>query len=647
MAGTMTSPAKVGVGAIKTQFDDDVSKINQILTARLEAREFALLYTLLSTFIPQLCARFPDLKEHFFPTSPFRDYCSWSREPFDFGPHHHSVTWPRQLYLRHLVVLDLEKLCTRARQSRGSCHAGRAPVVTTRRDGVFQRQFTPDRSNHNLTTIGVLDHLQRALLNQPGADRIQSMRIPTHRMRTFQLRQERVPRARERKGPPPLWQPYYPEDDEEAVAPSLEPSKSAPIEELNRPYCFTFNKLMHLRRFEVCDMTENECDWETLDRVLATLRFGHHLGKSHTEAEKTARGESVATCQLNRIQMFSLETQAPLTSHFSKVLSHFEHLEVLELKPACCQRPWFADSHPNLHRTLRVLRIGTTTFYREHTAAFEHLGQFFNLEELRIVVNSPHQFQWVVNTKKQFRLGQQQKQQQQCRSVNQVNRTGAGLGPAPITYIRDQDNPLQKCLPKLKRLGCSVEGDNQFVSVNTIIDAFGDQLEEFVVRVLNYAESSRFEHPFSQLRRLALRGDFLFRFDYESLAEQCPTLEMLALQHNRFLRSVADVQDDAAMVAALVKLTKLRCLYLEGLWPIDDIQLLKLVQERPSLYKIGIHYSENLTFAGMEQLDRILSARETKYPLKPKGLYRLPGYMSDFLAKDYVWRTTFFGHEDD
>jgi hypothetical protein len=101
------------------------------------------------------------------------------------------------------------------------------------------------------------------------------------------------------------------------------------------------------------------------------------------------------------------------------------------------------------------------------------------------------------------------------------------------------------------------------------------------------------------------------------------------------------------MVAALIELPNLRCLYFEGIWHLHDNDLIKLAQESPSLYRIAIHNSSNLTLAGMEQVDMILSNRSTRYPLKPKGLFRLPKNVSNFASKDFSWRETFFGHSDE
>ncbi|KAF9936470.1 hypothetical protein BGZ65_002355, partial [Modicella reniformis] len=279
----------------KAKFKQDLADINTILTTRLNARELHLLTTLSSTLIQQLCVRFPRLHRFYFkpPTSNL----------FDFGPYYEQVQWTNECYLRHLSGLDLEKLSARGRRRGGpegveflACVRGSRDLApTTGKEGVFQRHLSP-RLYSELCCIGVLDYLQRAILNIPGADRIQSLRVPAHRMKTLQQRHDRVPRRRLQKEPQ--------QQNAECEKNSTESSdntheqestndiqandgtrSSGDIGNTLKPYCFTFKKLTSLRRLEVCYMTGNDCDWETLDRVLETLQSSHHPEKSVSVGE--------------------------------------------------------------------------------------------------------------------------------------------------------------------------------------------------------------------------------------------------------------------------------------------------------------------------------------------------------------------------
>ncbi|KAF9109473.1 hypothetical protein BGX27_007571 [Mortierella sp. AM989] len=573
--------------------------------------------------------------------------------PFGFGPYHRQITWTSRYYLRYHTVIDLEKLCTRKRSNL---------------DGTFQELFSPYRWS-SMNSIGILDYLQRALLNQPGADRIQSLRIPIHRMRTFQQRHERAPRNRkksrteegrnrretqaanhslEKGGPEITPQADGVEDSGNKSGNNINPPIfSSVTDESQRPYCFTFNKLTNLRRLDVFWMTDNQCDWEALDRVLATLLFGNHRGIAGA-IEGKDNGERKENYQLlNQIREFSLHTQSALGAPFHKILNYFEHLEVLELQSDSYQHnPWVSHWNPALCRDLKVLRMGTSALWNGTSTAFEDLGRLESLEELRITINNPLHFQWVVDAKmKLARCGRKE-------SIN-PNSSQPGYSIAPgnktTTYVNiNESYPLSNCLPNLKKLGCTLTGNRCQLSLRNITEAFSDQLEEFVLRS-NYRNNAihRIEHPFRHLCRLAIRGDILLRFDFASLAQNCPTVELLAIQHSCYTRVIADILEKNAAVAALVSLKKLRCLYLEGTWYFNSEQFLRLAQESVSLYKIAFYRCDSITSTALKMADEILSCRHSKYPLKPKGVFRLPSTMSDVLARDISWRTTFFGHDDD
>ncbi|KAF8940351.1 hypothetical protein BGZ58_006814 [Dissophora ornata] len=647
----------------RARFNLDMEDIDTIFMDRLQAREHALLNTLLSTVVQDLCVRFPDASMHFFPrlhdVAAATKTASTKKSLFDFGPYFRQVTWPNECYLRNLVVLDLEKLCTRSPRKKGLANTSwkwneqfeRDLLATTGKGAIFQRMYAPPWWEKKLTVIGILDYLQRGILNKPGADRIQSLRIPMHRMRTFLRRHERAPVLQSKssstddivqpEGSRVAEQPLEEEiesttlkgvnenpHDANSYIPEDRNTPPQNSDESERPYCFTFNKLTNLHRLEVCYMTENKCDWETLDRVLCTIQCGNHIGKSDDAIQRTG------VRQLNQIRELSIQTQSALEVGFTKILNYFEHLEVLELQSNCYQyRQWFWHWDPKLCCNIKALRMGTSMMYREHAATFEDLGRFINLEELRIVVNNPRQFQWVIDAKR--------------NALPRRQPTGLEIIQPALSCRGDVDVQSNHCLPKLKRLGVSITGENPIASLNSLTEAFGNQLEEFIFRMSYSSESATFVHSLPCLTKLAIRGDVLIRFDYASLVQQCPMLELLALQHTYYTRSEPNFADDQAIVDALVKLTNLRCLFLEGIWYLNDDHLLQLAQESQALYKIGIYLCDNLTLEGTEKADTILSNRKAKYPLKRRGVYRLPKTMSDFIAKEFLRRLAYFGHEDD
>jgi len=630
------------VARTRAKFSQDTEAISTIFTARLLDREFRLLTTLLSTLIQRLCDRFPQLHPYYFPPS---------RGSFDFGPFYQQVQWTSEYYLRHLSVLDLEKLSARGRRKGGPGHGtfltsikGRRDLVsTTGKEGVFQRQFSLPWWNP-ASRIGALDYLQRALLNIPGADRIQSLRIPAHRMKTFQKRQDRVPIAKS----PPKDSTQHPEcllqeditkppelaRQQRAVERTKSPIKNGTLsseaaEESSRSYSFTFNKLTSLQRLEVCYVTWNNCDWETLERVLETL-----CSSSRLPGDEEGLGVAVPR---NRIREFNIQAQSPLDCRFGKLLRHLEHLEVLEIQPRCthqhiCINDWDLEVCQNL----KALRMGTSTVQE----SLETLGRLTSLEELRLTVDIPHPFQWVVSAKAEVHHQLQQKQQW-------IN------SPTQQMWLSDGNdvraNLLSKCLPKLRRLGLCVMSHSPLATIHNTCEAFADQLEELVIWAQFPTDHFSLQCSFRHLRRLAIRGHIILHMDFSSLVQQCPAVELLALQHTYFVAPTVERQDPdcGTMVAALKLLPKLRCLYLEGLWDLEDSHLLQLATHSSSLYKIGIHDCRGLTLDGCQQVDALLSQRQTKYPLKPKGLYRLPNVMSGFLARDFMWRIAFFGHEDD
>ncbi|KAF9905514.1 hypothetical protein BX616_001004 [Lobosporangium transversale] len=630
---------------IRHHYENHMIDFNKIAFYEQQTRETLLLCTLLSPLVQGLSARFPALSKHF--SSP-----QWRFNHSSYQGFPHPISWRSQHYLRHLVVLDLERLCTRG-SSRLSL--GEAAAIQTGKTGMFPLRFAPFRWEKELRSVGVLDYLQRALLNQPGADRIRCLRIPIHRMRTYQQRHERAPRkgrTRSRTGQAREENEGQTNRDETSlIGHSLTSAElSRTTEESQRPYCFTFKKLTKLRRLEVCYMTNNQCDWDTLERVLSTLQFGNHLGIHPDEiVEATAGGEegrpkNNSSHPLHQIREFSLQAQSLLGDRFVNILRFFEKLEALELRSSRYdQRAWISQWDPKLCRNLKVLWMGPMSLNIENAGSYEALGRLINLEELRFSIDRPIEFQQVLDAK--VAMSRRFKEEKLRSSSTDQGEHGKSSSIIDDDYDRRVSHGY---LPRLKRLGLSIQQMAQMDIANSVIAAFGHQLEEFVLYSSSYLEPPhRFNHMFLQLTRLALRGHFVREFDFTSLSQQCPSLEMLALQHSCNAWTVGPSPNDGNMLDALIQLKRLRCLYLEGIWFLNDEQFLYLAQTCQSLCLIRVHNSVNLTPKGAEAADTILSSRPTKYPLKCKGVYRLAKTMTEFFGDECLWRVRFFGYEDD
>ncbi|KAI1316233.1 hypothetical protein EDD11_010280 [Mortierella claussenii] len=635
----------------------DQQLVDEILDEELQIREIKLLCTLFSLYIRDLCVRFPELRSHFYQAFPLfrRRNSFWiEKGPFVFGPHDGTITWPRENYLRHMVALDLEKLSTRVRSSDGpsgwknmlSARCNKDNLHPTGKEGVFARFFAPCRWEKELSKVGALDYLQRALLNRPGADRIKSLRIPMHRLRTYQQRHERVGRLGRKNRRSRIRTETQKEEMEQSENETVEQGQSRPgatpaAGRSDPPYCFTFNKLTKLRRLEVCGLTENTCDWKTLERVIFTLQRGHHHGyPAENDARNNATHQQQGPRPLNQIREFAIQAQSLLDYRFSRILNYFDHLELsvppmdLKLDPQLCQH-------------LRVLRMGTSSLFTIGSSRFSDLGRLVSLEELRINYKTPTLFQWIIDAKRGVARCRKLRASQSVPlniEEDNANREAARARIRQADTTSRQDTlALSNCLPKLKYLGFHASSINGIASVNDAIEAFGDQLEELVLRASSSLEAGRIGHPLPLLTRLAIRGDIILQFDFKSLVENCPTVELLALQP----QVMAECQDDDAMVEALVQLPRLRSVFFEAAWQLYDYHLSKLAQESRSLSRIGIATCPNMTLEGIAWIDKMLKDRPSKYPGKQKGLFRLPRTMFNFLSKDYDWRVTFFGHDDD
>ncbi|KAF9436704.1 hypothetical protein BGZ76_003192 [Entomortierella beljakovae] len=630
-------------------FVQNQDKILTFLTIQHQTREILLYLTLFSTLIQRLCDRFPILHNHFYSSPPD---CQ-----FDFGPYHRQVTWTSQCYLRHLIVVDLEKLWTRIGRYQSiselmSKRCTNDATVLTGKEGIFSKIFSPAHWDKKACSIGVLDYLQRAILTQPGADRIQCLRIPVHRLKTYQERHQRIPRKKsqvssEFQDPnhdPPQEnvsriERQLDEESEETNTwyppTSTTTATTRDVNESQRPYCFTFKKLSNLHHLEICVMDDNIYGWQTLDRVLSSMFLHSRCFSSGS----VINGESIDSSSFikpsNFITKFSIHSQGSFSSLLYNILAHFKHLEVLELRNDGVQNLyqfyyWISICDDDLCRRLRVLRMGTSFLIDNTLQTYESFGKLANLEELRIILNTPEQFRWINDAKRCIRPFPNS-----TLSVDQSSCEQPIL--ADNAYLKNSQ-VLSRCLPKLRKLSCMILGPQSQNTFEVVTEAFCHQLEEFNVYFGYNPKNVRFEHSFKHLSRLAIRGLDLDRFDFVSLVQCCPAIEMLAMECDLYTTLSKD-----AIVEAMINLKSLRCLYLEGYWRLNSEQFLKIVQDSESLYKISFYHANEITMDAIHKGDKILCSRKSKYPLKPKGIFRLRSFSS---TKDYAWTSTFFGYDD-
>lgn len=706
----------------KAFFEQDDAAINLQWRQEAQEREKRLLMTLMSTLLQDLCIRFPDISDSFLP-SPSRLSASapassssaassthtittttgmmqGSRRPLDFGPHFREITWTSQHYLRHWTVIDLEKLSTRGRHLPYTSYESFANGDSMDQDGLFNFLFQ-DRKNW---MIGVPEYLQRALLNRPGADRIVTLRIPIRRVRSFQDRLDRAPRVwakarsirrwgssrtssvrreEERKERDRLRAAKREEGETrgsslEVVAPSslLATASLSPqerkgagtagesdhtVDVSTRPYCFTLNKLTNLRRIEICNLSQNYCDWETLRRALFTLEFGGDSGVDLEDLEKMKPTPALQKKRRrpSKIRELCLTTQLTMGPEIDSVLECFGGLEVFEIMtPSYQYHPWVTNWDPNLCRELRILRVGEIGRFTVSKGSLEDLGRFWRLEELRLRIDSGKVFQWVVDAKKEARRV----------SVTGASGTGARARAGTRAVGGGEEALLVNCLPHLKRLGVLNRQDLSLDVLTTITEAFGDQLEELVICFSGQEGRLRFKHPLTNLTRLAIRFTSLNRFQFEGLPQQCPLLEWIIIQHTWFSGSHpdhdvnGDEDNPTAMsterrpfydrlnreiVEVLGQFTRLRTVYIEGHSTMRGDQLRILVDRCSSLRRIGIHMMPAVTTEELAAIDTELRSRPERFPLLQRGVYRLPSRMSNYLDRDFHWRVLQWGYDLD
>ncbi|KAF9912894.1 hypothetical protein EC991_007506 [Linnemannia zychae] len=710
---------------IKLFFEQDEAAINSRWKEEAQERERRLLMTLMSTLVQDLCLRFPDIAELFLPpatsassssslttSTPTPTWTGLAQDQtydirllhctLDFGPHFRKVTWTSQHYLKHWNVMDLEKLSTRRMPLPYTAYEAFANGDIKDKDGLFNYLF-----RHAKSVVALPEYLQRALLNGTtlagiggtggdsagshsrdesgdwnGAGRIVALRIPIRRVRSFQDRHERAPRPRARKTESKTTArsaiPAIPEESEGAngtVTDASAATEAGPhiMDESLRPYCFKLDKLTHLRRIEICNLSQNEYDWETLRRAMLTIEFGscRSGGGIAMELQQDLNITAAIEKRPSKIRELSLTTQATLGPAMDRILDCFGGLEVLEIMaPSFQYHPWVSNWNPRLCENLRVLKVGEVSRLTTSKDSLKDLGRFRRLEELRLGVDHDFGFQWVVDAKKEARTkakvmvkdgsGMQGSLSTLPGCATAGSRSGLGKNNKNLMGLTE-DDPLLQCLPRLKRLGIFNRHSLSLDIVAITTEAFADQLEELVLSFSGNEGPIHFTHPnlnitLPYLTRLAIRFTNLQRFRFENLAQQCPALEWIIIQHmqhsdsNSEYDSTAERRSDYdrlnnSIVLQLTQLTRLRTIFFEGYSTIHGEQLRSLVEGCLSLRRIGVHIMPAVTIEELAEMDTVLCSRPERFPLLQRGVYRLPSRMSSYMDHDFYWRITLFGYD--
>lgn len=322
----------------------------------------------------------------------------WHHLRIDFAEYcDQGITWTVDYYHAHLQVLDLKRLLTRQRRKNGPLKESLFHMLALeynwegREGSLFARLLSPSGrkseqsldENDRLTQIGALDHLQRDLLSRVHPTSIQTLRIPAHRLKTYQREQDRSVMTRTSSRPTrkhPKSKNVEKKDFDQKREDGVRPLTSSKGR-------ITYEHFTHLRRLEVCSMTMNSIDWETLELVLSSLQRRIITG---------GPGESFGV-----LREFSVECQGfhGPESRLNSILKMLNELEVLELRAA---DPSVHDEimldHDHWSPCLKAIRIGRYRF-TEEGEGLSRLGRFRHLEELRISLRERNAFQWIVDAK--------------------------------------------------------------------------------------------------------------------------------------------------------------------------------------------------------------------------------------------------------
>lgn len=570
------------------------------LPLETERREHQLLLTLFATILPELCERHPDISGYFHGI-----LVAQQRVDLDTKK---AIQWTTDCYLSHLQVLDLEKV-----PNRGS------KVFNLRLGDCFQPP---------IAHYGVLDHMQRGLLAK-HPDKIRTLRIPAHRLKTFQLAHERTPR--DRKRPSRTLKQQLLEQQQALVHGNTDTTiDSESIDRKNmslhgqrlldtttKPYCFTFHMLSTLRRLEVYNMSENPADWMTLKQVVSTVQCGH----SGPQIRDTLRELSV-------------QTQAMLPTKFYSTLALMDRLETLELIVNTGTRGYGCISQMGASqcKSLKVLKIAHLQGFTTDENSFEDLARFKNLEELEVTTNKPNQFRWFAENRR--RIEAAAKKQAALQASLPLSPVSPNT-PYPHFFFFGSPDDMVPALSKLRHLTLHDTTHDSRSVVDHVCEAFGEQLESLSLVLPMYEPQPRhralmFQYPFRCLRTLAIRGKALVRLEFEILPKYFPTVETLILRHYPYEIHQYTSPDNDSVVEAIGQLTRLRTLHLEGVWYLNDKQLLAMVGQCLTLRQLGIHSTPQATMGAIQKVATILTERANNgvpgfQSVDPRvGLLRLP-----------------------
>ncbi|KAG0341203.1 hypothetical protein BG000_009930 [Podila horticola] len=605
---TSTQPQISDNGAV--WIDEEASKQFLAYKKRLELnvpwesklREHQLLLTLFATILPELCERHSDLSRHLHGI-----VVAQQRVDLHIKK---AIQWTTDCYLSHLQVVDLEKVPNRGRK-------------------IFNLKLRDCFRPSMIAHLGVLDHMQRGLLAK-HPDTIRTLRIPAHRLKTFQLAHERSPRDRTRPSRTLRQQQEKEQQKQQACIPEKDATtidgesisgRNMSLDgqrlldaAIKRPYCFTFHMLSTLRRLEVYNMSENPADWVTLERVVSTIQCGSCHG-----------GPQIR----DTLREFSVQTQAMLPTKFYSTLALLDRLDTLELIVNTGTRGSGCISHmgPNQHHSLRVLKIAHLGGFTADENSFEDLARFKNLEELEVTTNKHNQFRWFAENKRRI----------QAAAKRPVSLPLSPVSPntpyQPFFFFGNQDD-MTPALSKLKHLTLHDITRNSRSVVDHVCEAFGDQLESLSLMLPTYEPQPRhrammFQYPFRRLRSLTIRGKALVQLDFETLPKYFPTVETLILRHYPYEIHQYTSPDNDKVAEAIGQLTRLRMLHLEGVWYMTDKQLLAMVDQCSTLLQLGIHSTPQATMGAIQKVAVVLAERpNTASGLQNRnlrvGVLRLP-----------------------
>ncbi|KAF9021257.1 hypothetical protein BGZ52_001896 [Haplosporangium bisporale] len=578
------------------QFLDYKKRLEFDLPWEIKRREHQLLRTLFATILPELCERHPDISRYFHGILVARQRVDLDTKK--------AIQWTTDCYLSHLQVLDLQKV-----PSRGS--------------KVFDLSFG-DCFRPPIAHRGVLDYMQRGLLAK-HPDTIRTLRIPAHRLKTFQLTHERIPRDRTRPSRTLRQQHLHAQqqaliqgnadsaiDSESNDRRNMSIHGQRLLDTTTRPYCFTFHMLSTLRRLEVYNMSENPADWMTLERVVSTIHYG---------------------CHRDTLRELSVQTQAMLPSKFYSTLALMDRLDTLELIVDAGTRGYECISKmgASQHQSLRVLKITHLQDFTTDENSFEDLARFKNLEELEVTTNKPNQFRWFAENKR--RIEAATKKQAALQASLPLSPVSPNTPYQPFFFGSPDD--MVPALKKLRHLTLKDTTHDSRSVVDHVCEAFGEQLESFSLVLSMYEPRPRhralmFQHPFRCLRTLAIRGKALVQLEFETLPKYFPTVETLILRHYPYETHQYTSPDNDMVTEAIGKLTRLRTLHLEGVWYLSDKHLLAMVGQCLTLQQLGIHSTPQVTMGGIQKVATILVERANNgvpgfqsVDLRV-GLFRLP-----------------------